>query len=462
MELDFGTYDLHAPLPVMYAVRQPLAGPEVADLASEVRGQLAASGLLDGLRRGQQIAVTAGSRGIGCLPDVLRAVVAEVRARGAEPFLVPAMGSHGGGTAPGQVGMLAELGVTEATIGAPIRATMDVVPVGALADGPALYMDAIAAAADGIIVVNRVKPHSDFHGPIESGLSKMTVIGLGKRHGADAMHAYGAPGLRTLLAPAAAVITRARPVLAGVGIVENARGGVARVAVLPPAAFGGPAEEALLEEARRLLPGIPFDALDVLVIDQIGKNYSGAGMDTTVIGRVMVPGQEENPRPQITAIVVLGVSPESHGNAAGLGMADVTTRRVVQGIDFHAFYLNGITSGTFGLRRSSIPLVMQDDATAVALALHAAASSHPTAPRLARIANTLDVGTVLIAEALRPEAEARGLEVGPALGPLAFDAAGRITPWPEPSAHGHGAPRPAPGGGEEGPEAHHLVGAAAR
>ena len=150
------------------------------------------------------------------------------------------------------------------------------------------------------------------------------------------------------------MITRARPVLAGVGLVENPRGGVARVAVLPPAAFGGPEEQALLEEARRLLPGIPFDALDVLVVDQIGKNYSGAGMDTTVIGRVMVPGQEENARPQITAIVVLGVSPESHGNAAGLGMADVTTRRVVQGIDFRAFYLNGITSGTFGLRRSSI------------------------------------------------------------------------------------------------------------
>ena len=178
MELDFGTYDLHAPLPVMYPVRQPLAGRKWPTW----RARCAATGRFRPARRlagGPEIAVTAGSRGISCLPEVLRAVVAEVRARGAEPFLVPAMGSHGGGTAPGQVGMLAELGVTEATIGAPIRATMDVVPVGALPDGPTLYMDAIAAAADGIIVVNRVKPHSDFHGSIESGLSKMTVIGLG-------------------------------------------------------------------------------------------------------------------------------------------------------------------------------------------------------------------------------------------------------------------------------------------
>src|SRR5690349_20455139 len=219
-ELDFGTYDLHAPLPAMYLARQRWEAPQIADVAAEVRQRLADSGLLGKLRPGQQIAVTAGSRGISSIAVVLRAVVDAVRATGAAPFLVPAMGSHGGATAPGQVALLAELGVTEASVGAPIRATMDVVPLGRLPDGPDLFMDAYAAEADGIIVVNRIKPHSDFHGPIESGLSKMTVIGLGKRHGADAIHRYGAPGLRTLLAPAAAVITQARPVLAGVGIVE--------------------------------------------------------------------------------------------------------------------------------------------------------------------------------------------------------------------------------------------------
>jgi hypothetical protein len=430
MELDFGTYDIHAPLPVMYPLRQRLDSPEIEDIAGEVRRRLDASGLLDGIRRGQQIALTGGSRGVHHQAEVLRAVAAAVRDRGAAPFVVPAMGSHAGATAEGQVAMLAGLGVTEETVGAPIRATMDVVPLGQVPDGPALFMDAYAAAADGIIIVHRVKPHTDFHGPIESGLSKMTVIGLGKQVGAEAMHRYGAPGLRTFIPPAAQIIVAQRPVLGGVALVENGHGGVAEIAVLAPAEFGGPAEQRLLETARRLLPGLPFDQLDVLVVDEIGKNYSGTGMDTTVIGRVLVPDQEENPRPRITAIVALGMSAESRGNAGGLGMADVTTRRLVEQINFYSFYLNGITSGTFGLRRSHIPFVMQDDYTAVALALHATAASHPTAPRLARIRNTLDVETLLIAESLVAEAQAAGGDVGPPLGPLAFGPDGRIAAWP--------------------------------
>ena len=436
MELDFGTYDLHAPMPVMYVARRQLGGPTVSDVAAEVRRGLLDSQLLDGVGEGQQIAITAGSRGISGIAEVLRSVVATVRERGAEPFVVPAMGSHGGATAEGQVQLLGELGVTEESLGAPIRATMEVEHLGRVPGGPEAYMDAYAAGADGIIVVNRVKPHSDFHGPIESGLAKMTVIGLGKRHGADAMHVYGAPGLRTLLPPTSRYITSKKPVLGGVAIVENERHETAMIRVLPPEQFGGPGEVEILNEARTLLPGLPFDQLDVLVVDEIGKNYSGAGMDTTVIGRIMVPGQEENPAPVITAIVVLDVSPESHGNAAGLGMADVTTRRLVEQIDFRSFYLNGITSGTFGLRRSSIPFVMQDDYTAVSLALHAAAASHPDAPRLARIRNTLEVGTLLISEALVDEARQAGVEVGESLGPMAFDAEGRIASWPSENGPG--------------------------
>jgi hypothetical protein len=433
MELDFGIYDVHAPLPPMHLLRQRLEQPEITDVVGSIRRRLDASGLLDAIQPGQQIALTGGSRGVHHQAEALRAVADAVRARGAEPFVVPAMGSHAGATAEGQVAMLAGLGVTETSVGAPIRATMDVVPVGQVPDGPALYMDAYAAAADGIIVVHRIKPHTDFHGPIESGLAKMSVIGLGKQVGAEAMHRYGAPGLRIFIPPAAQIVTQARPFLAGVALVENGRGGVAEIAVLPPSEFGGPAEEALLEQARRLLPGLPFDQLDVLVVDEIGKNYSGTGMDTNVIGRVMVPEQEENPRPRITAIVALGMSAESRGNAGGLGMADVTTRRLVEQINFYSFYLNGITSGTFGLRRSSIPFVMQDDATAVALALHATTSSHPDAPRLVRIHDTLHVEQMLISAALVPEAQAAGHIVGPALGPLAFLPDGHIAPWPEAS-----------------------------
>jgi hypothetical protein len=431
MELDFGIYDIHAPLPVMYPLRQRLDAPQVADLAGEIRQRLTASGLLGAIRPGQQIALTGGSRGVHHQAEALRVVVVVVRERGGAPFVVPAMGSHGGATAAGQVAMLAGLGVTEASVGAPIRATMDVVPLGQVPGGPALYMDAYAAAADGIIVVHRIKPHTDFHGLIESGLAKMTAVGLGKQVGAEAMHRWGAPGLRTFVAPAAQIIVQQRPILAGVALIENGHGDVAEVAVLSPAEFGGPPEQALLERARRLLPGLPFDDLDVLVVDEIGKNYSGTGMDTNVIGRVMVPDQAENPRPRITAIVALGLSAESRGNAGGLGMADVTTRRMVAKIDFHSFYLNGITSGTFGLRRSHIPFVMQDDYTAVALALHATTSSHPNAPRLARIHDTLNVETILISEALRDEAVLAGHTVGPALGPLAFGPDGQIAPWPE-------------------------------
>jgi hypothetical protein len=443
MELDFGTYDLHAPMPTMHLAQQRLEGSRIDDVAGEVRRRLVASSLLDVVSPGQEIAVTAGSRGIHDIATVLRAVIDQIKACGARPFLVPAMGSHGGATPEGQVQLLAELDITEESMGAPIRATMDVEHLGKLPEGPDVYMDAYAAQADGIVVVNRVKPHSDFHGPIESGLAKMTVIGLGKRHGADAMHLYGAPGLRTLLTPAVRYIVARKPILAGVGIVESSTGGVAHIGVLAPDQFGGEAEQALLEEARRLLPRLPFDQLDVLVVDRIGKNFSGAGMDTTVIGRVMVPGQDENPTPQITAIAVLDVSPESHGNAAGIGMADVTTRRLVEKIDFRAFYLNGITSGTFGLRRSSIPFTMQDDYTAVSLALHAAAASHPDSPRLVRIHNTLEVGTLLISDALVDEARQRGVQVIREVGPLSFGPDGSIDPWPE-DAPEQGAPAPGP------------------
>ena len=292
------------------------------------------------------------------------------------------MGSHGGRHRARAGRMLRGLGVTEASVGAPIRATMDVVPVGEVPDGPPYYGRLCCRRrrhhrrrADQA-ALRFPRPHRERPGQDDGDRAGQAGR---RRRDARLWRARPAPPHR----PRRPGYRRAaRPSWPGWASSRTGSTTRPRSPSCAPAAFGGPEEQRLLETARRLLPGLPFDQLDVLIVDEIGKNYSGAGMDTTVIGRVMVPGQAENPRPQITAIVALDISPESHGNAGGLGMADVTTRRVVAKIDFHSFYLNAITSGTFGLRRSSIPFVMQDDYTALALALHAGTSSHPTTPRL--------------------------------------------------------------------------------
>jgi hypothetical protein len=353
-----------------------------------------------------RVAVTAGSRGIRDIAAALRAAVAWLRDRGAEPFLVPAMGSHGGATAAGQVTMLAELGVSEQTVGCPILSSMEVVELGRLDDGTPVYMDRNAAGADGVLVVNRIKPHTDFHSEIESGIGKMCAVGLGKRRGAEIVHNRGAQGLRTRLPHMARMSVERGKVLGGVALIENAAEHTAEVHFLAPAEIAGPREAELLAHAKTMIGRLPFEQLDVLVIDEIGKNISGCGIDTNVVGRMRMPGEADPPTPIITAIVALDITEASHGNAAGVGLADLIAARLARKIDFAATYINGITSGTGGLMRMSLPMVLPTARDAIATSLRMVGVPEPERLRLARIPNTLHLGEILVSAALLEEVRA--------------------------------------------------------
>ncbi|HVI37945.1 MAG TPA: hypothetical protein VM684_17045, partial [Gaiellales bacterium] len=284
-----------APFPRVIPVRQRFDAGRVDDVAGATTHAL--QPLRERVRPGMSVAITAGSRGIHDKPAVVRAAGTWLRSLGAEPFVVPAMGSHGGATAEGQVQLLADLGMTEQTLGMPIRATMETVELDRLPGGPAVHLDAHAAKADGILAVNRIKAHTDFQGEIESGLAKIVAIGLGKQRGAEGIHRFGPANLGVWIPPVARRIVDTGKVLGGLAIVENAYDRAARIHLVTARDIGGPVEAALLLEAKRLMARIPFETIDVAVIDALGKNISGSGMDTNVIGRMMIRGSAEFDRP---------------------------------------------------------------------------------------------------------------------------------------------------------------------
>ncbi|GAA0578598.1 DUF2088 domain-containing protein [Kribbella sandramycini] len=384
-----------------------------------LRGQIAA---------GARIAVTAGSRGIHDLVPVVRAAVEWLASVGADPFVVPAMGSHGGATADGQREMLAGLGITPESVGCRVEATMKTVVVGHLDDGTPVHHDAIAAAADGVLLVNRIKPHTDFRGPIESGLAKILAIGLGNHSGAAALHAGGIPALGGNIEASARMVVAGGKILGGLAILENAIDQTAAVELVDAAGIAGAAEHALLQRANSLLGRLPFESLDVLVVDELGKDKSGAGMDTNVIGRCWVHGIPEFESPSIAAITVHSLSPASHGNASGLGLADVMPARILSQIDLQASYVNALTSGAGGARRSRLPMVMADDETAVLAAITMCGRRDWSELRLARIRDTLTPHELLVTPALLAEAGDRfDLEITGAARDLTID--GELGPW---------------------------------
>jgi hypothetical protein len=404
-------------LPDLPAVSDPAAATQAA--LEPLRAQI---------KPGARIAVTAGSRGIHDLVPVVRAAVEWLLAAGAAPFVVPAMGSHGGATADGQREMLAGLGITPASVGCPIEATMETVVVGKLDDGTPVHHDAIAAAADGVLVINRVKPHTDFHGPIESGLAKILAIGLGNHAGAAALHAGGIPSLGGNIEAAARTVVAEGKILGGLAILENALEHTAAVEFVPADGIAGAAEHALLQRAGSLLGRLPFDALDVLVVDELGKDKSGAGMDTNVIGRCWVHGIPEFESPTIAAISVHALSEASHGNASGLGLADVMPASLLEQIDLRASYVNALTSGAGGARRSRLPMVMEDDEAAVLAAITMCGRRDWSELRLARIKDTLSPHELLVTPALLAEAGDRfDLEITGAAGDLTIE--GKLAPW---------------------------------
>jgi len=433
--------DLHftADYPRLALVRQHFNAPVLEDIHAAVANETLKLGLHQRIRPGMSVAITAGSRGIFQIHRVIKAVADEVKRIGGVPYVVPAMGSHGGATAAGQIEMLESLGVTEESVGVPIRSSMDTVVLGRLPNGIEVNMDRNAFDADGVIVVNRVKPHTDFKGEIESGLAKMCAIGLGKYQGANAIHSLGSKdGLRESLAPVARLMIdrTGDKFLGGFAILENAYDQTAFIVGVPTVDIGGDGEKALQVQAKSLMASLPFDQIDVLIVDELGKNISGTGMDTNIIGRMMIHGEPEFRRPDVTSLVLLDITEESHGNGSGIGLADVTTTRLYQKLDFRATYINGITSGLGGVQRIKLPAVVPTDADAVAVGLRACARPDHRQTRLVRIKNTLDVRDILVSEALIPEAQHNSqLQILGELQPMAFDQNGTISLFP--GHHGH-------------------------
>lgn len=413
--------------PDMYRVRQVFDAPRVDNLEETLNREMASIRPGDLIKPGARIALTAGSRGIAHIDQILRYLVQAVKQNGGHPFLIPSMGSHGGGTAEGQVEVLKSLGVTEESTGAPIVSSMDVVEIGTSCFGFPVMVAKAAAEADGVIVVNRIKPHTEFEGPIESGLMKMMAIGMGKHRGCFEVHKQAVQyGYRDVIPEIGGVILSKLPVLFGLGIVENLYDETAVIRAVLPSRFVEEERE-LLSLAKKLMARLPFEKMDVLIVDQMGKNISGTGIDTNVIGRIMFIGEREPEKPKITRIVVLDLTDASHGNAVGIGLADYTTQRLVKKMDLSAIATNAITAMT--PEKGRIPIALPTDQAAVEAALSTIGSIPPQEARIVHIKSTLELAELEVSKAFLPEMKGRAdLEVRKPLGPLGFDETGSITP----------------------------------
>jgi len=410
--------------PKVVKVKQTFPRPRVEDVEGTVRGELRKEEITSTVRPGMSVAVTAGSRGIARIDEILRAVIDGLKEMGAEPFIVPAMGSHGGATAEGQVEILASLGVTEESCGAPIRSSMETVEIGETDRGIPVFMDRIASEADGVVVVNRIKAHTDFRAEVESGLLKMASIGLGKHAQALALHGYGVEGIRDFMVEVGEEVMNSGHVLFGVGIVENAYDEPATIEAIPTREIPN-RERELLREYMGMMPVLPVSDIDILYVDALGKNYSGTGMDTNVIGRFRILGVDEPERPNVKYLIVGDVSEESHGNALGVGLADLTTERLVGQIDRNAMNANVITS-TF-VERAKVPMVLSTDEEALQTAVRCNWGVPPEETRFVRIPNTLHLEHLYVSENLVEEALANSdAEVVSGPEELRLDADGSI------------------------------------
>jgi hypothetical protein len=412
------------PLPRMVRVRQIFPRQRLSDISGGVRRTLLAARLP--IRRGDSVAVGAGSRGIANIDTIVKATVDSLVELGARPFIFPAMGSHGGATADGQRDVLAHYGITEATMGCEIRPTMDVVQVGE-ALGLPVWLDRVASEADWIGVVNRVKPHTDFKGSIESGLFKMMTIGLGKYTGAAQYHrANVTHGYETVITAVGREVLARTRIGFGLGIVENGYDETAHVEAFSADDLEA-GERRLLKDARAWMARLPFSPIDVLVVEEMGKNISGSGMDTNVIGRPSNPHEPFPADPRILWIVALDLTEESYGNAVGIGNADFTTRRLVEKIDMKPTLINAITA--CAPNGAKIPPTYDTDREAVETALDCIGLRTPEDARVIRIRNTLGLGEIECSEAFLAEIATRpDLAVVGGPRPLPFDPAGHIAP----------------------------------
>ena len=424
------------PLPDVVEVHQGFPRPRVDDIEAAVRAEWRKDGIGSAVRPGMEVAIAAGSRGIADVASFIKALARCVRDAGATPFIVPAMGSHGGATAEGQLRILSSLGITEAFCEAPIRASMEVVDLGTTARGTPVYLDRHAHGADGVIPVARVKAHTDFRGSVESGLLKMCAIGLGKHAQALALHSLGVEGIRDHMVDVGRHVAGSGRVMFGLAIVENAYDEAAILEAVAPSDFEE-RDAALLRAYRGWMPHLPVEDVDVLVVDRMGKNYSGTGMDTNVIGRLRILDQAEPPSPRVKYVVVSDLTEESHGNATGIGLADFTTERLRGRIDYPVTYENVLTS-TF-VERAKVPIVLPHDRAAVEAAVRCTWGVPPESSRLVRIPNTLHLERLQVSVPLVPELlERGGAEVLGKPFALPFGPDGHLAPF---GGHGAAVPR---------------------
>ncbi len=416
---------LDVPMPRMVNVRQKFQTVRLDDVKRAVAEQFKRPEVRAKVKAGQSIAVGCGSRGVANIADTAQAVVAELKALGAKPFIFPAMGSHGGATAEGQRALLAGYGITEAHVGCPIRASMDTVELGALPDGTPVYMDKLASEADGVVLINRVKPHTNFRAPMESGIVKMMTIGMGKIRGATTLHFHGMDHFGEILPQVARVIMAKRRFLFGVGLVENAHDETALLEViLAEQLFER--EMFLQAQAKEMMARIYVDDIDVLIIDEMGKNITGAGFDPNITGRNNRFVGKWQDRPRVQKIVALALTEETHGNATGMGLADVITMRLFKQVDLGPTYANVIASAY--LDGAAIPIIMNTEHDAIALAVKTLVRVKPTEARIVRIRNTLELTHIQISEPLLDLARQNPhqFDILGAPAPFKFDGEGNL------------------------------------
>jgi len=413
--------------PNMIRLRQSFDRTKVADISATVQAELKKIGLDQRIKPGQRIGLTGGSRGVANIALVLKSVAEYVKSLGAKPFIFPAMGSHGGATAEGQTEMLAHYQVTEAFTGAPILSSMETVVISKTPDGVPVYIDKIASEADGIIVINRIKPHTKFKAPIESGLMKMMTIGMGKQRGAEHYHkAAVQQTFPKIVVEVGREVLKKAPILCGLGLVENGYDQTAVIAAVLPDELEE-REKELLALAKKMMPRLPFNEIDLLIIDEMGKDISGMGIDSNVTGRNRdILGVFPHPV-NVGRLFVRDLTPSSGGNATGLGLADLTTKRLVDKIDRVSTYMNCITG--ISLEKAAIPMYFETDRECIRVALGSVGLIPPERSRIVRIKNTLQLDEVEVSEVYREEIPSRSdLEIlgGPC--PMSFDAGDNLLP----------------------------------
>ena len=388
--------------PKIFKIHQKIDTPHLDEVENRVHELLDQFELSKKVKRGERIGLTAGSRGIKDKPRVLETIVDRLKDLGASPFIVPCMGSHGGATAEGQIEVLESLGITEKSVGAPILSSMDVEEIGRTKFGTPVLIARDLLKADRVVVVNRVKPHTDFRGEIESGLVKMMVIGMGKHQGALMVHRLTIKhGFPAVIGEVGSIILKKVPILFGMGMIENQYGKTAFIDLLESEKLVEK-EKALLKKARRLIPSLPFDQMDILILDEMGKNISGAGMDTNVIGRRLFVGSPKPRKPKIIRIFVRDITEESHGNATGIGMADYITKRLFDKIDYSSTAVNCLTG--MAPENGRIPIFFERDRDALTATHDNSGVLHPQDLRILWVKNTLELEYLYASQALLKEA----------------------------------------------------------